>query len=240
MRVLVTRPEPSASRTMRRLIALGHQAEVLPLFAALHLTDEAEKALSGNPGSLIVTSAEAARALASLPEHLAAHVTKPLFAVGAATARAFAQLGFEDIRTAEGNGQILAERIIREWRKTAPLLYLAGEPRSPHLEDALREAGFQFSTVTLYRMLPVDYTDAAIADRLSRYPDPTILLYSGEAARRFAELAGRSGTTAPTFRLCCLSESIRQCLPMSLQARARAAREPNEDSLLALLDEDQA
>lgn len=240
MRVLVTRPEPSATRTMRRLLVLGHQADVMPLFEARHLTEEADVALCGNPAGLIVTSAEAARALTALPERLLPHLAKPLYAVGAATARAFAQLGFDDIRMAEGNGQMLAERILREWPKDAPLLYLAGEPRSPHLEAALRESGLPLSTITLYRMLPVDYPERALHERLAGTPGPAVLLYSGEGARRFAELAAKGGDLSPKVRLYCLSEAIRQSLPHAMQANALAASEPNEEALLALLDVDQA
>lgn len=240
MRVIVTRPEPSATKTALRLEALGHQAEVMPLFAARHDPEEAARALSNIPAGLIVTSAETARVLAGLPERLTPHLKKPLYAVGEATGRAFAQLGFEDIRMAEGNGLTLAERINREWPKAEPLLYLAGEPRSPHLEAALQKAGFVAATVTLYRMLPVDYPDDWIKERLSGRPGPAILLYSSEAARRFAALAGKGGDMLSACRFYCLSDAIMQSLPAALQDAARAAPQPNEDALFTLLDVDQA
>ncbi|WP_298213574.1 uroporphyrinogen-III synthase, partial [Acidocella sp.] len=76
MRLLVTRPEPGASATARRLAALGHSPVLLPCLAITPLPAR----LSERPAALIVTSGQAVPAL---PARLAG---VPVYAVGDATA----------------------------------------------------------------------------------------------------------------------------------------------------------
>ena len=91
MRVLVTRPEPDATRQAERLAARGHEPVLAPLLAIESATDTPPE-LEGAQ-ALIVTSRNALRALASHPD-LATALQLPLFAVGEATAKAATDLGF--------------------------------------------------------------------------------------------------------------------------------------------------
>src|SRR3954468_16736309 len=76
MRVLVTRPQPGASRTMRRLRELGFEPLLLPLTETVGLPVGADAA-SDNAVAVAATSANAVRhapkeligALAALPCH---------------------------------------------------------------------------------------------------------------------------------------------------------------------------
>ncbi len=81
-------------------MALGHVPILLPLSRARHDPQAALRALEGTsarraagqadalpPSIIAVTSAEALRALESLGEALSPHLSRPLFAVGQATAR---------------------------------------------------------------------------------------------------------------------------------------------------------
>lgn len=142
--------------------------------------------------SLVVTSQHAVEAIAkavadATPPRLAAHWhSRPVYAVGRATARACMQrLGLLDIRGAEttGSAASLARRIIADLMPStepdavvAPqmpaspsdrrpsVLFVCGRKRLDALPDALREAGLAVEEVIAYDVVPL--ATAAIADAL--------------------------------------------------------------------------
>src|SRR3546814_7342675 len=87
-RVLVTRPEPGASATARRLAALGHDVMTAPLFFvhSVEWTPPGEQF-----DALMLTSANAVRLAGPLPDRWLA---LPCYAVGNGTAHAAASYGF--------------------------------------------------------------------------------------------------------------------------------------------------
>ena len=233
MRVLVTRPEPSATRTAERLQALGHEPLLLPLFAAVHDRDAIEQALAGDrPDALIVTSAEALRALGPAGKLAAL----PLFAVGGRTAEAAHKAGFRAVETADGDGRalaaLIADRFPADPKPT--LLYLAGEPRAPQLEQELAELRFTVKVAVCYRMLPVEFAGNRVQSLLDQKPE-AVLLYSGEAARRFFALAGDRLRKGPVPRILCLSAAIAAAVPADFAGQVECADRPDENRLFALL-----
>ena len=113
MRLLVTRPEPDASREAEALAARGHVPVLAPLLSiafmgAVPLQLEGAKAL-------IATSRNALRALASHPERDAA-LGLPLIAVGEGTAREAQEFGFADVTIGPGTGAELAALIRDEFK----------------------------------------------------------------------------------------------------------------------------
>ncbi len=68
------------------------------------------------------------------------------------------------------------------------LLYLAGEPRSPRLEQELAAARFPLKVIVCYRMKPVDLRGEKLQAAFQQQPE-AVLLYSTETARRFFELS---------------------------------------------------
>ncbi|WP_313292211.1 uroporphyrinogen-III synthase, partial [Rhizobium rhizoryzae] len=106
----MTRPRQSAERTAERLRNLGHQPLILPLTRPRHLPEDAEKALGRPHSALVVTSAEAVRAISKLD--LSAYLDVPVFAVGSATADEVRHAGFCTVRVADGTGEGLARLLI--------------------------------------------------------------------------------------------------------------------------------
>jgi uroporphyrinogen-III synthase len=159
----VLRPEPGNAATVARIAALGLSAIALPLFAVgpvewdLPALDEVE--------GLLVTSANAVRhggeRLASL-RHL------PVIAVGAATARAASDAGFEV--TACGQGGMCEAMRLAGGRR---LLHLAGRDRAG-------ETGLPTLIVYASEPLPVDAAPLL---------DCVALVHSARAARRLGEVA---------------------------------------------------
>lgn len=231
MRVLITRPRQSAERTAKKLVRLGHQPLILPLTRPCHSTEAAANALAFPHEALVITSAEAVRALDQLD--LSGHLDTEVYAVGAATAEAVRRAGFRHVKTAEGTGESLARMLIDEHRTN--LLYLAGSPRSPDLEQGLTGAGIRFSTVVCYEMLPLEWTQIEW-EALGPAPD-AVLLYSGEAARLFAEqpLVKDNPDLWASCQAICLSQKVARSLGEGSKMTVLVAREPTEETLLTLL-----
>lgn len=236
MRVVVTRPENTARRTVERLQDLGHQPVLLPLTRAIHHPDAAAAALAAPHAALAVTSAEAVRVLSSLGERLSPYLGQTLYAVGETTAKAAGDAGFRNIRAGAGTGAELAELIAGDASTlNAPLLYLSGKPRSPKFEDGLRTNDVSFVTAEIYEMAPIAYDEVFIRDILLDPPVDAVLLYSRENARLFCDFAAPHLKELASVQFVCLSDNVAEIIPRGFHRNIKIARHPDEDGVLALL-----
>lgn len=240
MRVLVTRPEEASRRTAAKIAALGHQAVLLPLMAAEHHPQAALDALRQPHAAVAVTSAETARALQTLGGDLHPYLQDTVLAVGHATADALRAIGFASVQAAEGTGASMVECFqpqLRQLTSRHPLLYLAGQPRSPVFEEDLEAASIPVATVVSYTMRPVPIPQSALSSALEKPPVDVVLLYSRATAQRFFELPLSEGSliVLSRSRILCLSDNVAQAVPNALKGNLAIADKPDEDSLLALL-----
>jgi len=231
LRVLVTRPEPGASRTARRLQQAGFQPIVLPLTETVALPVDAEFV----PGDAVaVTSANAVRHASN--EVIAALAALPCHAVGARTAEAARKKGFFSVLEGSGDAEALADSIAMALPGKA-ITYLCGRVRFPVFEQRLEAAGVQVRAVETYDTLPVPYSDETILALLSSQPVDAVLLYSAKAAAAMQALTKRPA----------LQEAFEKTMFFALSARIaaafddgagtaiRIAAQPDEEALLALL-----
>jgi uroporphyrinogen-III synthase len=239
MRVVVTRPRHSGERTVRRLAQMGHEPLLLPLAEPIHHVEAAGQALASTKGAIAVTSAEALRTLALLESDLTSHLGRPLFAVGKATAKEAAALGFMDIAISEGGGTELATLISSRKANLddSPLLYLAGFPRAAGFEAGLTELQLPFLTVECYRMRDTTPDDAVLRRFFIDARADAVLLYSYQTAQRFFSLpfVRRHPEAFAATRFLCLSDAIAEAIPASMRFQSEIAGMPNEDQLLTLL-----
>ena len=239
MRVVVTRPQHSGERTMRRLTQMGHEPLLLPLAEPIHYVGEAKSALLATDGAIAVTSAEAIRVLALLGADIKPHLGRSLFAVGKATAKEAAELGFSNIAVSEGGGTELASLITAHsaGEKRTCLLYLAGFPRAAGFEAGLAEQHLPFLTVECYRMRDIIPDNVTLYRLFADDRADAVLLYSHETARRFFSLpfVGHNMELFAQTRFLCLSEAVADAVPGPLRSHVDIADMPNEDRLLALL-----
>nr|CAD6598878.1 uroporphyrinogen III methyltransferase [Rhizobium sp. TCK] len=239
MRVLVTRPERAAARTLERLRALGHDPVAFPVTAAEQHPQPVREALEKPHSAILVTSAEAVRVLRSLDDTVSRHLGETVFAVGEATATALRETGFSDVRIAEGTGASMIRLFGEEFTHlaaTSPLLYLAGYPRSPALEAGLADLGAAANVVEAYRMHPIPLASEAVEAALRHPPADAVLFYSRETARQFFKVTTGDALGALLgVPLLCLSANVSEAIPESLHSNIRVAAGPDEESLLALL-----
>ena len=243
MRVLVTRPQPAADRTASRLITLGHTPVTLPLFEAVHFPDLALQAIQRPSTSIIATSAEVFRVLETIRDKIVQQFSTPIFAVGLATREAALKLGFVNVMAGTSGGAELADQIAEQAKLDSKisedLLYLAGRPRSPELEDRLAANQIRCQAETVYEMRPINITGPELHNAMSQAAPEAILFYSAETARHFFSLATEHGNDniLKDVRLLCLSRNIAAVIPQSLQKHVETSDRPDETSLLDLLSQ---
>ena len=231
LRVLVTRPEPGASRTARRLQETGFQPVVLPLTETVALPADAGF-VTGD--AVAVTSANAVRHTAN--EVIAALAALPCHAVGARTAEAARKMGFSSVIEGSGDAEALADAIAAALPGKA-ITYLCGRVRFPMFEQRLEAAGVRVRAVETYDTLPMPHSDETILALLSGQPVDAVLLYSAKAAVAMQALSKRPA----------LQEAFEKIQAFALSARIaaafgdgagktiRIAARPDEEALLALL-----
>tara|TARA_R110002020_G_scaffold24826_8_gene81158 strand:- start:6092 stop:6856 length:765 start_codon:yes stop_codon:yes gene_type:complete len=250
MRVLVTRPDPGGERTAAHLARLGHEPVRMPLFETEITASPADLPPAGRIGGLIATSARAFDLFKAEDPADRAIFSVPVHAVGPATAQAARAAGFADVREGGGAARDLARALTGAASPPtgAPgtagaedegrgLVYLAGAPRTAVIEEALRDAGLAFSVLDCYRMVEISYSTDILESAILSLPPDVVLLYSANAARRFAALAQSEGLgkALNSARFLCLSATIAQVLPEPWRARCVVADHPDENSLLASL-----
>lgn len=233
LRVLVTRPEPGASRTALLLQGMGFQPLVLPLTETMALPVDAG-ALPGNAAAVAITSANAVRHASK--ELIAALSSLPCHAVGKRTAEAARKAGFSSVSEGPGDAEALADSMASAFSGKA-VVYLCGRVRFPAFEERLDMAGVQPHAAETYDTLAVRYPDEVLLQRLSAKPVDAVLLYSAKAAAAMQAVASRSiliGYFEKTLFLA-LSSRIAAALDDSAGKAIRVAERPDEEALLALL-----
>jgi len=208
-RVLVLRPEPGASATIKKARGQGLDAAPMPLFEIDPVAWEAP-----NPSgfdALLLTSANAVRmaggqlnALRGLPVH----------AVGEATAEAAREAGLEVVRV----GSAGIDALLGSLPPDLKLLHLCGDDRRE--PRAARQA---ITAIVVYRAKAIDAPDLSPMERA------VVLVHSPRAGRRLSELVRERGSIA----IAAISAAAAEAAGTGWQ-RIETAEAPNDEALLAL------
>lgn len=223
MKLLVTRPEPGASATVARLIALGHEPVLAPCLSILPRPAKLPQA----PAAIIITSFQAVPALP------ASYHAIPAFCVGDATAGRLRAAGFGSVESASGDAKDLL-RLIMQRRLPGTHLLAVGERHGLALARQLRAAGVTVLRRTVYTAQPATTMPPAAREALQAGAINFALFYSAETARAFARLAPPSTSSVTALALSPAVADALRGLPWS---EIRVALAPTEADLLALLHE---
>lgn len=230
MRVVVTRPEPDGKRTASALRALGHEVLIAPLMKVQSVSAD----LSGHWGAIIITSANAANAIAENAAKTTL-IKLPLFAVGQRSAEAAQEAGFTNVTSAGGDVRDLV-RALSAARPDAkdPLLYLAGEERAADLVGALSARGIAAEMRIVYRAITAPYSPA-LTEALKAGEVDVVLHFSRRSAENYAAGARQAGIAGPALavRHFCLSAQAAE--PLAGAGQVTIAARPDEAALIALL-----
>lgn len=229
-RVLVTRPEPGATRTAARLQAMGHAPVVVPLTKIATLRQERP---GMEFGAVAASSANALRhAFPGLVRLLAA---KPLYAVGAETANAAREAGFADVRTGEGTAESLARLVAAETEPGARVAYLCGRIRRDVFEADLNAEGIEVVPIETY----ITHSRKPTQREIVALDDDSIdvaLVYSANAAKALVKLCEpRHGTVFTATTFIAISTRVAEILAAVVPGRVVSAATPDEDAMFELL-----
>ena len=233
MRLLLTRPEADAKRTAQRLRAHGHTVFVAPL-----LKIETVAAEIGDGAAIVVTSANAAQAVAAHQQRTAL-CRLPVFAVGARTAQAMRDAGFAEVTSADGGVGDLSRLVAARVTAGASLLYLAGADRAGDLAGDLRTRGFAVETIVVYRAVAMtrlpDTAAVALTDGVHG-----VLHFSPRSAAAYVEAARAAGQLAAALKPAhfCLSAPVAVPLRRAGAAHVHIAQRPTEAALVELIGHD--
>jgi uroporphyrinogen-III synthase len=205
-RVIVLRPEPGASETMKRARTLGLDAISIPLFE-IEPVKWVVPDTAGFDG-LLLTSANALRHGGKQLRQL--HGLKA-YAVGESTADAAREAGFEVAATGDGG----VEHLLGSLDPGLRLLHLCGEDRV--------DAGGVITPISVYRAKPLERPDIGKAE------GSVVLIHSPRAGRRFAELVEDRGSIA----IAAISGAAADAVGSGWESIV-SAEQPNDEALLAL------
>ncbi|MBA5778478.1 uroporphyrinogen-III synthase [Stappia sp. F7233] len=230
MRLLVTRPEPQASRTATRLRQrFGAEVVVAPMLEIIPL--EADAIDLAGMTAVALTSARAIEAVRDRAEW-----TKlwrlPVYCVGTRTADAARSAGAVRAIAAQGTAEDLARLIAGEALQGA-VLYLAGQERSADLAAMLAETGVPCRMVEVYGAKPIEVFPTSVAAELQAGHIDWVLVYSRRTAQALTKAFARL-QPMPRLRFACLSENVGELLrPFGA---VHIAASPDEHHLFALLE----
>lgn len=207
--ILVLRPEPGASDTVRRARDRGLEARAVPLFTVAPVAWSVPDLARFD--ALLLTSANAVR---HGGERLTDLRGLPVHAVGQATATAAREAGF-DIASSGDDG---VDRLLGSIDPELRLLHLCGaDRREPN------DARQQIMTLSVYRATAVETPD------LSAVEGGVATIHSPRAGARFAELIADRSSIA----IAAISEPAAQAVGTGWRS-VDVADQPSDDALLAL------
>lgn len=211
-RLLVLRPEPGASATVKRARERGLDVIAIPLFEIEPVVWEAPQATDYD--GLLLTSANAVRCGGGGLGRL-----RPLkvYAVGEATAAAARELGFNVAVVGDSGVEALLGSLDRELR----LLHLCGADRKD-----ISGARQTIAPLEVYRSRPIDGLD------LSAAANAVTLIHSPRTGQRLAELASNRAS----ITIAAISEAAADAAGPGWKAVA-VAEQPSDDALLALAEQ---
>lgn len=226
--VLVTRPQPGAAETARRLADMGFQPVLAPVIEIVQLAPRLPP-----PGQLQAVLATSGNAVAALSGHSAL----PLLAVGDATAAKARGRGFTVVHSAGRDAAALAELAARICDPAGlPLLFASQQNQGRPLVRALRAAGFTVIHRSAYAARPVPVLPEPARAALAGHAVAAVLFFSPATARAFMALAAAlpAELFAQVDALAISAPAAAPLAPLPWR-RIRVAAAPNQDELLRLL-----
>lgn len=225
-RLLITRPEPAATRLAEEMRTAFPRAEVVvsPLIRIAYHGSLPEPA-SGE--TLIFTSRHGVEGFC----RLSVKRDLPACVVGEATAEAARERGFEVRLVAADAGELL-ERLATEGVE-GPFLHARGAHVAAEIADALRQAGHTAHEAVVYDQQALPLTDAARA--LLDGDAPVILpLMSPRSATLFFEAAG---TPRAPLLVAAISRNVANRVPDGAATCVSVSRTPDIRALRSVLND---
>lgn len=227
-KVLVTRAEPGATQTARRLSQMGLVPIVSPVLQ-LQARDTPVPDFSVF-GGLVFTSANGVRFFAEASSDR----SLPAWCVGPATAAQALREGFSPVHESSGDAHDLAHYIAHHWHGAdKALLHVANSAAKGNLKTALEDAGFSVTFLPLYEARPAPALSEDARRAIASGETLICLVHSQKAAEAFAGLA--KGLDLAKTKIVAISAQAGAPLQDLGTGDIHIADHPDEAHLLGLL-----
>ncbi|WP_299324000.1 uroporphyrinogen-III synthase [Parasphingopyxis sp.] len=188
--LVIFRPEPGASQTAQRAADSGWNVLKLPLFTIASLDWDAPAPAPFD--AVLMTSANSARFGGP---GLARFTHLPLYTVGAHTAEAARDLGFETIVTGDAGAAAMADRLRADGR--TKIFHPAGKAARP-----FDESGLSITRVAAYAAVRTAPPDLSVIGE-----DAVLLVHSPRSALYLDELCSAQAIARDRLPLVAISEA---------------------------------
>ncbi|MGI9392923.1 MAG: uroporphyrinogen-III synthase [Parvibaculales bacterium] len=231
--ILLTRPVLDNQKLAEKLDRAGGDFFAEPLFTIRFFSADLPACEEGQ--GLAFTSANGVRALME-QKNAAPFLALPAFAIGGITAKTLAGFGFENIITADGNMQSLAEAILRH-SDIGSVLHIAGAHRAGNLVALLQKGNLPASLLQLYESEAIKHFSEKLCAALQEKKITGVVFYSGRAIETFTALCKQHGLSAhiTTLSAFCLSSALAELACKKGFVDVHTAAAPNEEAMLILL-----
>ena len=208
--VLITRPQPDASKFERELEEAGFHPIIEPLLEILPKPDAhkaIESALEGLIQGIILTSRHALKALAGMQ----AVQDIPLYVVGPITAAAAKKAHFTNIRIpseTEGGAEKLVEFIRYTCHPSGgKFIYLSGEDIRLDIGASLAQQGFVSERIVVYTAQSAETLSLTLQEALKNGDIDIATFFSARTAALFCELVTRTGIASECINVSAIALS---------------------------------
>ena len=233
---LLTRPLADATVTQQQLFDLGIESFIEPMITITplpHAEQEITTLIEGGATTLIITSHNAVRAIASsIPNNF------PIIAVGSKTTQKISSHGFSNVKDAGGDVENLIKFIKENYStENEHFLYAASDFTSTNLVWELTKLGFAAKEVIAYNAKPAQKLSQDCIKLLQERRFNLIPLYSKRSCQILTSLLEieRLNSNISNTDIFCLSANVAEPLKAIGHNKIHISNAPNSESLLELI-----
>lgn len=240
MHILLTRPKDDIPALRHKIVEQGFTVSACPILdiniIPVEERDTSTSQKIATAQAYLFTSANGVRAASH--HGLTKNPNLPVFAVGPATADACRIAGFKKITEAGGDVQSLIGMIKATDMAEASglLVHISGRDQAGNLVQQLCDAGYEATSIVLYRAEKISAFPDDIATLLASGEIDAVMFYSSRTATHFVTLMG-SADIKMSITAYCLSDAVAQILKQAGVENIKVAANTTEDSMLNMLTE---
>lgn len=228
--ILITRPVEDATGLVDALRAEGFDALVEPMLRIESLSDAVVDLTDCR--AILFTSANGVRAFA----RISAVRSLPVVTVGASSAQAATEAGFEDIEASGGDVEALIETVRARFSvQGGALFHAAGSVTAGDLKGDLEALGYTVKRVALYRSVKTQELSDACRAALDTGRIAAVTFFSPRTAESFVTVLLGEGRApcARTVWAVCLSDAVAQAAAGIDWLGIKRAATPDTPALIA-------